>query len=65
MQMALLFFLDGSSEALNCTLEELDRLANISGLKINFDKTQLVWIGSEKYSTSSIKTKWKLSWGIK
>ena len=58
-------FLDGSSEALNCTLEELDRFANISGLKINFDKTQLVWIGSEKYSTSSIKTKWKLSWGIK
>ena len=58
-------FLDGSSEALNGTLEELDRFANISGLKINFDKTQLVWIGSEKYSTSSIKTKWKLSWGIK
>ena len=64
MQMTLLF-LDGSSEALNCTLEELDRFANISGLKINFDKTQLVWISSEKYSTSSIKTKWKLSWGIK
>ena len=57
-------FLDGSSEALNCTLKELDRFVNISGLKINFDKTQLVWIGSEKYSTRSIKTKWKLSGGI-
>ena len=39
--------------------------ANISSLKINFDKTQVVWIGSKKYSTSTIKTKWKLSWGAK
>ena len=38
-------------------------LSKISGLNINFDKTQLVWIGSEKFSTRSIKTKWKLSWG--
>ena len=39
------------------------RFANISGLKINFEKTQLVWIGSKKFDTSSIKTKWKLLWG--
>lgn len=58
-------FLDGSSDALNCTLIELDKFANVSGLKINFDKTQVVWIGSKKYSTSAIKTKWKLSWGSK
>lgn len=56
-------FLDGSSESLNHTLEELDRFAKISGLKINYDKTQLVWIGSKKYSTDTIKTKWKLLWG--
>ena len=58
-------FLDGSSESLNNTLSELEKFANISGLKINFDKTQVVWIGSKKYSTSAIKTKWKLSWGAK
>lgn len=58
-------FLDGSFDALNCTLIELDKFANISGLKINFDKTQVVWIGSKKHSTSAIKTKWKLSWGSK
>ena len=58
-------FLDGSSDALNCTLIELDKFADISGLKINFDKTQVVWIGSKKHSTSAIKTKWKLSWGSK
>ena len=56
-------FLDGSTESLNQTLLELEFFANISGLKINFDKTQVVWIGSKKFSTSAIKTRWKLSWG--
>ena len=56
-------FLDGSAESLNNTLDELDKFAKISGLKINYDKTQLVWIGSKKYSSDSIKTKWKLLWG--
>ena len=56
-------FLDGTSQSLNNTLEELDRFAKISGLKINYDKTQLIWIGSKKYSADAIKTKWKLLWG--
>ena len=56
-------FLDGSSDSLNTTLHELERFARISGLKINFDKTQVVWIGFKKYSSETIKTKWKLSWG--
>ena len=55
--------LDGTERYLNQTLEELSRFSKISGLNINFDKTQLVWICSEKFSTRSIKTKWKLSWG--
>ena len=49
--------------SLNQTLEELTKFSRIAGLNINFDKTQLVWIGSEKFSTRSIKTKWKLAWG--
>ena len=53
--------LDGTERSLNQTLVELSRFSKISGLNINFDK-QLVWIGSEKISTRSIKTKWKLSW---
>ena len=32
-------------------------------MKVNFDKTKLIWIGCMKYSSRSIKTKWKLSWG--
>ena len=55
--------LDGTETSLNQTLQELNYFSRISGLNINFDKTQLVWIGAEKFSTRSIKTKWKLSWG--
>lgn len=58
-------FLDGTAESLNHSLTELDLFANISGLNINFDKTQVVWIGSKKHSTRAIKTKWKISWGVK
>ena len=57
-------FLDGLNDSLSNTLYELEGFAKISGLKINFDKTQLkVWIGSKKYSSETIKTKWKLLWG--
>ena len=56
-------YLDGSQTSLEETLNALDIFANIFGLKKNFDKTQVVWIGSKKYSTHSIKTRWKLSWG--
>ena len=56
-------FLDGSKTSLEETLQELENFANISGLKSNFDKTQVVWIGAKKYSTEAIKTRWKLSWG--
>ena len=56
--------LDGSVESLNETLNELENYAKYSGLKVNFAKTHVVWIGSKKYSTDSIKTKWKLNWGV-
>ena len=55
--------LDGSEKSLNTALDTLDRFSFISGLKMNFDKTKIIWIGAKKYSTSSIKTKWKLAWG--
>ena len=52
-------FLDGTEASLNATLDLLNDFALYSGLKINYDKTHLTWIGSEKYSTKSIKTKYK------
>jgi hypothetical protein len=42
--------LDGSEKSLNEALLELDWYAKISGLNINFTKTQVVWNGSKKYS---------------
>ena len=42
----------------------LEEFSKKSGLKVNFSKTHVVWIGSKKYSTDSIKTRWKLQWGI-
>lgn len=55
--------LDGSSESLSETLEELDWFAKISGLKINFSKTQVIWFGSKKYSTEILCENRQLSWG--
>ena len=55
--------LDGSEKSLTETLKELSYFSKYSGLKVNFDKTQVVWIGCKKYSSDSIKTKWKLNWG--
>ena len=39
-------FLDGSEKTPNSTLERLEHFSHISGLKVNFDKTKLIWIGS-------------------
>ena len=58
-----LFLLDGTSNSLNETLNVLSDFSNFSGLKINFEKTHAVWIGLKKYSSASIKTRWKLCWG--
>ena len=54
--------LDGSENSLRETLNVLHDFSIISGLKVNFDKTQVVWIGKEKFSSATIKTTWKLSW---
>ena len=42
--------LDGSETSLNETLKELEFFKNISGLKVNFLKTHVIWIGSKKFS---------------
>ena len=50
-------FLDGSDASMNETLIELAWFANVSGLNVNFEKTQVIWIGKNKYSSNFIKTK--------
>ena len=55
--------LDGSEKTLNEALLELDWYAKLSGLNINFTKTQIVWIGSKAYSNDTLGQHINLSWG--
>ena len=41
-------YLDGKEESFRESVNVLVRFVSMSGLKINFDKTNVVWIGSEK-----------------
>lgn len=60
MQMT---FTNGSPETLDGILRELDFFADISGLNINFSKTEMVWIGSKKFSKETFHySRWKLDW---
>jgi hypothetical protein len=55
--------LDGSEKSLNEALLELDWYAKLIGLIINFTKTQVVWIGSTKYSNDTLGQNRNLCWG--
>lgn len=55
--------LDGTEESLRESLCDLDWFGKVSGLNINFSKTQVVWIGSQKYSDQELCQERKLSWG--
>jgi hypothetical protein len=58
--------LDGTERSLRATLNLLDVFYNISGLKINIEKTSAVWIGSKKGSNEILCTDYKMSWvGVK
>ena len=55
--------LDGSETSLQEAITELNNFAKISGLKINIDKTQVVWIGSKRFSEDKFFPELKLVWG--
>ena len=55
--------LDGSQLSLSTTMKEIEMFGNITGLKINIDKTQLTWIGSKKYSSDKMCLEYNLVWG--
>ena len=54
--------LDGSPASLGAPLRLLQFYAEISGLIINFEKTNVIWIGSKKHSQDKICVKWGLKW---
>ena len=55
--------LDGSERSLNESLSELNNYAKISGLNINTSKTQVIWLGSCKYSDVTYRPDLNLQWG--
>ena len=56
--------LDGSKASLSETLDEMENFEKkIFGLKVNFQKIQVIWIGKKKYSHDLMKTKMETSVG--
>ena len=54
---------DGSKESLVAALNTLEIFGSMSELKINTDKTKLIWIGKKHHSKDKIDTTCKLVWG--
>lgn len=55
--------LDGSPESLDASLRTLSKFAELSGLKINLEKTKVVWIGKKRFSADTMCVKHSLEWG--
>ena len=56
------FILDGSRISFEETIDTLNLFAEISGLKINYDKSEVIWIGSFKNSTIRYLPNLNLKW---
>ena len=54
--------LDGSSSSLQATMNVLEIFGSFSGLKVNSEKTKLIWIGSKKNSKDKLNDSTKLQW---
>ena len=55
--------LNGTSVSLLAALNTLEVYGSYSGLKINIDKTKLVWIGKKRFSQEKIDCGKDLDWG--
>ena len=58
-------FLDGSESSLRHALNTLEIYGSYSGLKMNKEKSELVWIGKNKRSKMELCRESKLAWGAK
>lgn len=56
------FTLDGSEKSLYHTIQTLRDFEKVSGLKINLDKTKLLWFGSKKKCKMKYCEEFKLDW---
>ena len=55
--------LDGTQASLQAALNTLEVFGTYSGLKINKDKTKIIWIGNKKHSKIKLNTTPELHWG--
>ena len=55
--------LDGSQHSLQSALNTLEIYGNISGLKMNKEKTKVIWIGRKKFSKDKLNVSVDLEWG--
>ena len=55
--------LDGTQTSLQATLNTIEIFGTYSGLKMNKDKTKLIWIGRKKGSKEKLNTTSPLVWG--
>ena len=55
--------LDGSQQSLQTALNILEIYGDISGLRMNMDKTKVTWVGSKRKSKDKLKVNCKLQWG--
>ena len=54
--------LNGSEKSLKETFKTLETFRKISGLKVNLDKTKVVWMGSKKHSQDKLCPNLNLEW---
>ena len=55
--------LDGTEHSLQTALNTLEIFGNLSGLKMNKEKTKVIWIGSRKHCKDKLNVSVKLDWG--
>ena len=55
--------LDGSQCSLQAALNTLEIYGTFSGLKMNKEKTKVIWIGRKKYSKDKLNVSVSLDWG--
>ena len=55
--------LDGTQHSLQSALNTLEIYGTLSGLRMNKEKTKLIWIGRKKLVKEKLKVSEKLSWG--
>ena len=55
--------LDGRQHSLQSALNTLEIYGNLSGLKMNKEKTKVIWIGRKRQSKDKLNVSTNLEWG--